>query len=120
VESDRTIAVVKHVLVEPPERQNGPYLEERAHLGETVARVLLWASQEAAKAATAKGAPDAQPGAVAWSCPTLGPLGGAPIQARAVRPGPEAAVRAPVKATCLAASARLTSVLRCLPPVQPT
>lgn len=32
VESDRTLAVVKHVLVDPPERQNGPYLEERSHL----------------------------------------------------------------------------------------
>jgi hypothetical protein len=33
VESERTLAVVKHVLVEPPQGQNGPYLEERAHLG---------------------------------------------------------------------------------------
>ncbi|KAL4444179.1 hypothetical protein ABPG75_011916 [Micractinium tetrahymenae] len=31
-ESDRTLAIVKHVLVDPPEHQNGPYLEERAHL----------------------------------------------------------------------------------------
>lgn len=33
-ESDRTLAIVKHVLVDPPEKQNGPYLEERSHLGE--------------------------------------------------------------------------------------
>lgn len=31
-ESNRTLAIVKHVLVNPPENQNGPYLEERAHL----------------------------------------------------------------------------------------
>ena len=33
VEGNRTLAVVKHILVQPPERQNGPYLEDRAHLG---------------------------------------------------------------------------------------
>jgi hypothetical protein len=32
VESNNTIAVVKHVLVDPPEKQNGPFLEERSHL----------------------------------------------------------------------------------------
>jgi len=34
VESNNTIAVVKHVLVDPPSKQNGPFLEERSHLGE--------------------------------------------------------------------------------------
>lgn len=32
-ESNRTLAIVKHVLVDPPEGQNGPFLEERSHLG---------------------------------------------------------------------------------------
>ncbi|PSC76930.1 hypothetical protein C2E20_0555 [Micractinium conductrix] len=31
-EANRTLAIVKHVLVDPPEHQNGPYIEERAHL----------------------------------------------------------------------------------------
>lgn len=39
VESDRTLAIVKHVLVEPPETQNGPYLEERAHLARMVPHI---------------------------------------------------------------------------------
>jgi hypothetical protein len=34
IESERTLAIVKHVTVNPPEKQNGPYLEERSHLGE--------------------------------------------------------------------------------------
>ena len=33
VEGNNTIAIVKHVLVDPPSKQNGPFLEERAHLG---------------------------------------------------------------------------------------
>jgi hypothetical protein len=45
VESDRTLAVVKHVLVDPPERQNGPYLEERSHLGGWRARFLCGCSR---------------------------------------------------------------------------
>ena len=36
VESNNTIAVVKHVLVDPPSKQNGPFLEERSHLGENL------------------------------------------------------------------------------------
>lgn len=46
-EANRTLAIVKHVLVDPPEHQNGPYIEERAHLGGCRAR--RW--QQAAPAA---------------------------------------------------------------------
>lgn len=33
MEGNNTIAIVKHVLVDPPSKQNGPFLEERSHLG---------------------------------------------------------------------------------------
>lgn len=50
VESNRTLAVVKHILTMPPEHQNGPYLEERSHLGEGGARALLPRAAAAAAA----------------------------------------------------------------------
>ena len=33
METNRTISVVKHVVSRPSSLQNGPFLEQRAHLG---------------------------------------------------------------------------------------